>query len=209
MRTLLWLLLATSLACGPTQEKAEKTQEPQATVPMEIAEAGEEKEAPSPVYYRQTNIHALTPVPIHLVRHPDPVVMAKHLIDLLSIKPETPGFEPIWPSNTFLREVYLLNEGTIVVDFDQRFVDAMSSGTTLEEEMVVSLVLTLLDNFDTYQRVRILVNGMPQETFLGHVDIESALDRSTKVYTVIPEQDPDEGIIVENLDDENQGENKN
>jgi len=208
MRTLMWLVLATSLACGPTQENVEKVPEPPKTIPMEIAEAGEEKEAPSPVYYRQTNINALTPVPIHLVRHPDPAVMAKHLIDLLSIQPETPGFEAIWPSNTFVREVYLLNEGTIVVDFDQGFVSSLSAGTTLEEEMVVSLVLTLLDNFGTYQRVRILVGGNPQETFLGHVDIESTLDRATKVYTVIPEQDPNEDIVVENLDDD-QSANKN
>ena len=187
------------LGCQPKSPEAEQ-EITQTTSSPEIAAPGEEQEPPSKVYYKQLNVGSLTPVPVNLIRHPDATVRAKHLIDLLSIQPEDPGFAPIWPSNTFVREVFLLPDGTIVVDFDERFVDSLSAGVSLEEQMIVSLTLTLLDNFETFQWVRILVGGMPRETFLGHVDIERALSRKTKVYTVVPGESVEDQISVEDLD---------
>lgn len=199
--SLLVLLLTACWSCNKPETIAEEPLPSQEVKAPEIAEPGQEKEPPSFVYYRQVNIGALAPLPVNLVRHPEPSVMAKHLIDLLSIPPADSNYEPIWPSNTYVRELFLLPDGNIVVDFDQGFVNSLSIGTSLEEQMVVSLVLTLLENFEAYQSVRILVNGQPQETFLGHVDIEKQLNRTTKLYTVALVKKEEPEIIVEDLED--------
>ena len=200
MRVLALLLIGLLISCHSAEQKQQTAVTDPTAQPPEIAEPGEEKDPPSIVYYQQVNIGSLAPVPVNLVRHQDPAIMAKHLIDLLSIKPEDPNYEPIWPSSTYIRELFLLGDGTIVVDFHQSFVSSLSAGAALEEQMIVSLVFTLLDNFEAYKWVRILVDGQPQETFLGHVDIENPLDRATKLYTVTLSKGEDDEISVEDLD---------
>lgn len=199
MRCLFLVLVVFISSCQPKAPEESVENDP-ANQPPEIAQPGEEKDPPSLVYYQQVNVGSLAPLTVNLVRHSDPVILAKHLIDLLSIQPEDQNYRPIWPSSTYLRELFLLQDGTIVVDFHQSFIDALSAGAAQEEQMIVSLIFTLLDNFEAYKFVRILVDGRPQETFLGHVDIEQPLGRHTKLYTVTLSKDARDEITVEDLD---------
>lgn len=71
-----------------------------------------------------------------------------------------------------VREVYLLDDSTAVVDTNAAFADAHPSGVLAEELTVASLVTTLNANDSKIVRVKILVNGQERETLAGHADLQ-------------------------------------
>ncbi|MCB1050007.1 MAG: GerMN domain-containing protein [Acidobacteria bacterium] len=110
--------------------------------------------------------------------------MVKQAIDQLTIAPD-PGIGlVVWPPNTYVREVYALKDGTLVVDLDGGFLRQVPSGSTRELMMVYSLVHTLLHNFVGYSQVEILVDGHVSETLTGQVDIESPLHPGSNFLVV-------------------------
>ena len=70
-----------------------------------------------------------------------------------------------------IREVYLMNGDTAIVDTNTSFADAHPSGVLAEELTVASLVLTLNANDSKIERVKILVNGQERDTLAGHADL--------------------------------------
>jgi hypothetical protein len=68
-------------------------------------------------------------------------------------------------------DVYLLDDGSAVVDANSTFADAHPSGVLAEELTVASLVVTLNANDNKIQRVKILVNGQERDTLAGHADL--------------------------------------
>jgi len=141
------------------------------------------------VYYRHPLLEGMTPVPKEVLRHDSPAAMAKQVIDLLAIAPPDGYGAPLWPENLYVREVYCLPEGVIVVDFDGRFIAGYAAGATEEELLVYSLVNSLLESFPTYDRVRLLVDGQTVESLFGHVDVEFPLRARYGVYAIIPDDD--------------------
>lgn len=99
----------------------------------------------------------------------------KQAIDQLTIAPNPSQALLLWPANTYLRELYLLADGTVVVDFDSAFLNQTAAGATRETLMVISLVHTLLESFPEFQQVAFLVDGRVVESLLGHVDVERPL----------------------------------
>jgi len=70
-----------------------------------------------------------------------------------------------------VRQVYLMNDGTAIVDTNSAFADAHPSGVLAEELTVASLVATLNANDDKITRVKILVDGQERDTLAGHADL--------------------------------------
>jgi sporulation and spore germination protein len=74
-------------------------------------------------------------------------------------------------SGADVREVYLLDGSSAVVDLNAAFADAHRSGVEVEQLSIFSLVLSLKSQFPTLTRVRFLVDGKSRETLAGHFDL--------------------------------------
>jgi len=71
-----------------------------------------------------------------------------------------------------IRQVYLMDDNTAIVDTNAEFADAHPSGVLAEELTVASMVMTLNANDNKVTRVKFLVNGAERETLAGHADLE-------------------------------------
>jgi archaellum component FlaG (FlaF/FlaG flagellin family) len=70
-----------------------------------------------------------------------------------------------------VRDVYLLSDGSAVVDTNAAFADAHPSGVLAEELTITAIVATLNANDPKINRVKIIVNGTERETLAGHADL--------------------------------------
>ncbi len=70
-----------------------------------------------------------------------------------------------------VRDVYLLNDGSAVVDTNAAFADAHPSGVLAEELTITSIVATLNANDPKITSVKIIVNGAERDTLAGHADL--------------------------------------
>jgi hypothetical protein len=70
-----------------------------------------------------------------------------------------------------VRDVYLLSDGSAVVDTNAAFADAHPSGVLAEDLTITSIVATLNANDPKINRVKIIVNGAERETLAGHADL--------------------------------------
>jgi spore germination protein GerM len=70
-----------------------------------------------------------------------------------------------------IRDVYLLSDGSAVIDTNSAFADAHPSGVLTEELTIASMIATLNANDGTIGRVKIIVNGAERETLAGHADL--------------------------------------
>jgi spore germination protein GerM len=77
---------------------------------------------------------------------------------------------PIGPGAD-VRDVYLMNDGSAVVDTNPAFADSHPSGVLAEELTIASIVATLNANDSAIQKVKILVDGKERETLAGHADL--------------------------------------
>jgi hypothetical protein len=72
-----------------------------------------------------------------------------------------------------IKEVYLIDDQTAVVDTTAQFAAGHPSGTLLEEMTICSLIETLSANVPGINRVKFLVDGHERETLAGHADLMS------------------------------------
>jgi len=70
-----------------------------------------------------------------------------------------------------VRDVFLLNRDTAVVDTNVAFADAHPSGVLVEELTIASVVSTLNASDPSITRVKILVDGKERDTLAGHADL--------------------------------------
>lgn len=77
---------------------------------------------------------------------------------------------PIGPGAD-VRDVYLMSDGTAIVDTNTAFADSHPSGVLAEELTIASIVVTLNANDSGIQKVKILVDGKERETLAGHADL--------------------------------------
>ena len=77
-----------------------------------------------------------------------------------------------------VRQVFLMDDGTAVVDTSAAFADSHPSGVLAEELTVASIVVTLNANDSKITRVKILVNGQERETLAGHADLKRFYEAS-------------------------------
>jgi hypothetical protein len=83
------------------------------------------------------------------------------------------------PPGADVKEVFLVNGDTAVVDANASFADGHRSGIFVETLTIVSLVKTLTANAPGITRVKILVDGKERETLAGHADLQCFYDALT------------------------------
>ncbi len=151
------------------------------------------------VYYRHPFIEGIVPVKKEIFKTSNKADLIKQVIDHLTIPPDPEEGFTLWPENTHVREVYTLPDGTVVVDFDGRFIESIRVSVWDEDFMITSLVNSIVENFPEYDKVRILVHGSVQETLLGHIDIEFPLVHRNSIYTIVPTPEVADEVIIEDL----------
>jgi hypothetical protein len=72
-----------------------------------------------------------------------------------------------------IKDVYLINQNTAVIDTTPQFADGHPSGILLEELTLTSLIETLTANVPGITRVKFVVDGKERETLAGHADLMS------------------------------------
>ncbi|PYP82346.1 MAG: hypothetical protein DMG65_26525 [Candidatus Angelobacter sp. Gp1-AA117] len=72
-----------------------------------------------------------------------------------------------------IKDVYLINQDTLVIDTTPQFADGHPSGILLEEMTLTSLIETLNANVPGIARVKFVVDGKERETLAGHADLMS------------------------------------
>jgi len=82
-----------------------------------------------------------------------------------------PGSPHAIGAGSDIRDVYLLSDGSAVVDTNPAFADAHPAGVLAEELTITSMVATLNANDPKIMRVKIIVNGAERETLAGHADL--------------------------------------
>jgi hypothetical protein len=80
------------------------------------------------------------------------------------------------PADADVKDVFLVNGNTAVVDTTPAFAEGHRSGVFVETLTIVSLVKTLTTNLPGVTRVKILVDGKERETLAGHADLECFYD---------------------------------
>jgi len=209
-----WPLLLILLSCGSDDERrvgvpldpGPEQERPVDRPDTELAPSEEEEETPAllsetetvTVYYRHPLVNALVPRERRIFSHVGAAGRIKQVIDQLSIAPEDGYGEPIWPATTHVREVYLLETGTLVVDFNREFLDRVGVGAEQEYLMVYSLVNSLVDSFAEVERVYVLIEGGVSESLLGHIDIEDSLTRRMR-DVVVPDNPAESRLQEESL----------
>ncbi|HEY0565224.1 MAG TPA: GerMN domain-containing protein [Terriglobales bacterium] len=72
-----------------------------------------------------------------------------------------------------IETVFLLSNGTAVVDLNKAFAATHPSGIGTENMSLQSMAQTLHANFPQVQRVHFLVAGAPKDTLAGHADLSA------------------------------------
>lgn len=123
-------------------------------------------------FYRPGAIHPaaefLTSEVRPLVDTPDVVLLARQIV--LELMRGKDDGNLLFPPEARLRQVYVLEDGTAVVDFSRQTVDRLS-GITSELAVIESVTRSLVDNLESIRRVRFLVEGEARPTLAGHVSI--------------------------------------
>jgi hypothetical protein len=102
--------------------------------------------------------------------------LALHTLIARYLQPDSP--HPLG-SGAEVREVYLLDPVSAVVDLSPEFANGHRSGVEVEQLSVFSLVLSLRAQMPELRRVRFLVEGKSRETLAGHFDLSGWLDVAT------------------------------
>ncbi|MFQ5718645.1 MAG: GerMN domain-containing protein [Acidobacteriota bacterium] len=83
--------------------------------------------------------------------------------------------DPVLPTETPLRDLYLDSAGVLYVDFEQDLAVRMMPGSASERLAAGSLSSTLILNFPEVHQVKILVAGEEIRTLAGHLDLSRPL----------------------------------
>lgn len=82
---------------------------------------------------------------------------------------------PLAPGSD-IRNVYLVDPGLVVIDFNADLANGHRSGILVEELTLASVVQTLSANIPGITHVKFLVDGKERETLAGHADLMNVYD---------------------------------
>ncbi|HEY6970076.1 MAG TPA: GerMN domain-containing protein [Candidatus Angelobacter sp.] len=72
-----------------------------------------------------------------------------------------------------IKDVYMINNETVLIDTTAQFADSHPSGILLEEMTICSLIETLTANVPGITKIKFVVDGQERDTLAGHVDLMS------------------------------------
>jgi len=96
----------------------------------------------------------------------DKVLKARQIVN------EVLKSRPLFSDKATLRQIYLLDDGTAIVDLSDQAAKELTGGITSEMAAVLSITRSLRANIQEIKQVRFLVGGQQTDTFAGHVSIQ-------------------------------------
>jgi hypothetical protein len=121
-------------------------------------------------YLSAAGATALAPREIEMPVAKEPVRLAKQIVAALIVGPPDPSLRTL-PAGALVREVFLLSDGSALVDLSQGFAHGTPSGIETEQLAIDSIVQSLGANVQEIRRVKFLIEGQEVETLAGHVDL--------------------------------------
>jgi spore germination protein GerM len=109
-----------------------------------------------------------------IVNPGDPAALGRRLIAEL-IAGSSEGHDPTIPPGTRLRSIFLLDDGTAVVDFSPQFRENHPGSCRMELLTLFSIVNSLILNVPEIRRVKILIDGAEAQTLAGHLALDFPL----------------------------------
>ncbi|MCR4962644.1 MAG: GerMN domain-containing protein [Firmicutes bacterium] len=102
--------------------------------------------------------------------------IARAAVRELIAGPDNAGLYPTIPAATILEDINITPDGLCTVDFSPELIEDHPGGSLAERLTVYSIVNTL-SQFDSVNKVQILVGGRRVNTLAGHCDIAEAMAR--------------------------------
>lgn len=174
---LLGVLVAGLLLWNERQKRARQTA-PASNAGMEREELAGANLAriPAQMYFHQAGARALLAVQRDIFAADAPQVRARQLVAALVEGPQAEESEKVvavLPKETKVRQIYLLKDGTAVVDLSEEVASLLPGGIESEAAAMESIQRTLVENVKEIRAVRFLVNGKDTETFAGHIALQA------------------------------------
>lgn len=138
---------------------------------LEEAGAGEGNRLKVFIFYQSSTRNLLLPEENEIFRTDRLTDQAKQVIELLVRGPAGTGAVSALPAGTRLRSLFLFEDGLAVADFSGEMSRAHPGGVWGERASVYAVVNSLIFNFPSIRRVKILVDGREAETLAGHLSL--------------------------------------
>src|SRR4051812_15095245 len=107
---------------------------------------------------------------------PEPSERARQALRaLFAVYVEKPSPHPLG-AGADVKDVFLVNDNTIVIDMNSAFADKHRSGILVEQLTVVSMLQTVSAILPNVTRASIIVEGKPRPTLAGHADLSGFYD---------------------------------
>lgn len=107
---------------------------------------------------------------------PEPVLRAREVLRALLNEYLKSGSSHPLTKGSEVKNVYLLSDGTAVLDLTAALVDGHPSGILEEQMTIASMVETMSANVSGIHQVKILVDGKERETLAGHADLTALIE---------------------------------
>jgi spore germination protein GerM len=158
------------------KHRAEKAQAKTVTDVLPVAPPITGPTSTATLYVADDHTGLLTRTSVTIPLPPDSSERTQQILrNLLTLYQTTPSPHSIG-EGADVKDVYFVNGGLVVVDFNSAFADKHPSGILAEELTVASVVATLRANNPEVSKVKFLVEGKDRETLAGHADLETPLD---------------------------------
>ena len=118
----------------------------------------------------------------------EPAAQARVILEAQLAEPPAPLLSPI-PPGTQLLALYLTERGDAIVDLSEEVTLGHSGGSLEELFTVYAIVNALTTNLPVINAVQILINGREVDTLVGHVDLQSPLERNMQ-WVADPNAEP-------------------
>jgi len=156
------------------KRKAESISAPPATLALTAPVSGPAEQMT--LYVASDGEDSLQPATITSALPGDPGERGRLALHTLAARYLEKDSEHPLGAGADVRDVYLLDPGSAVVNLNGAFAESHRSGIEVEQLTVFSLVLTLKAQLPQLNRVRFLVDGKNRETLAGHIDLTGWYD---------------------------------
>jgi len=170
------VLAAVAIALGfyavHLKHKVARDEQTEAAQQMTVTPVGNGPPQPVTLYVANDSDGTLRKTQVSIPLPGERSERARAALQALLAEYMKPGSPHTIGAGSDILQVYLMDDGTAIVDTNAAFANAHPSGVLAEELTVASLVMTLNANDNRISRVKILVNGQERETLAGHADLK-------------------------------------
>ena len=106
-----------------------------------------------------------------IFRTEDIILTARQIIHEVLTGPSTKEGFQVFSERATLRQIYLLEDGTALVDLSQEIIYPAVGGVAAELSALYSMTRSLIENIQEIRQIRFLVEGRERSTLAGHVSI--------------------------------------